>query len=73
MELTPERLATQVKGKPLKPVYLIAGPEILRVQEAADAIRQSAREQGITEREVYDADGRDFDWERPGLERLADL
>ncbi|GGD57209.1 DNA polymerase III subunit delta [Pseudoxanthomonas indica] len=61
MELKPEALASR-SGEPLRPVYLIAGPETLRVLEAADAVRQQARAQGIGEREVFDADGRDFDW-----------
>ena len=46
----------------LHPVYLIAGPEMLRVLEAADSVRRRARAQGIGERAVFDADGRDFDW-----------
>ncbi|MFT3763086.1 MAG: DNA polymerase III subunit delta [Pseudoxanthomonas sp.] len=62
MELTPERLAGQCGEGPLLPAYLIAGPEMLRVLEAADAVRAAARVQGIGEREVFDADGRDFDW-----------
>ena len=62
MEITPERMvALPVEGE-LHPVYLIAGPETLRVLEAADAVRRRARAQGIGEREVFDADGRDFDW-----------
>jgi DNA polymerase-3 subunit delta len=63
MELRPEQLATQPTSQPLQPVYLIAGPETLRVLEAADAIRARARAEGIGEREVFDADGRDFDWD----------
>ena len=62
MELKPEQLAAQTASQALKPVYLIAGPETLRVLEAADAVRAKARAEGITEREVFDADGRDFDW-----------
>jgi DNA polymerase III subunit delta len=62
MELTPERLAAQLASEPLRPAYLIAGPETLRVLEAADAVRAQARVEGIAEREVFDADGRDFDW-----------
>ncbi len=62
MELRPEQLSTQAASQPLQPVYLIAGPETLRVLEAADAIRARARAEGISEREVFDADGRDFDW-----------
>lgn len=62
MELRPEQLASQGADVSLAPVYLIAGPETLRVLEAADAIRARARGAGIGEREVFDADGRDFDW-----------
>ncbi|HYM87210.1 MAG TPA: DNA polymerase III subunit delta, partial [Pseudoxanthomonas sp.] len=62
MELTPERLVALPDDSALHPVYLIAGPEMLRVLEAADAVRRLARAQGISEREVFDADGRDFDW-----------
>ena len=62
MELRPEQLASQGADTALAPVYLIAGPETLRVLEAADAIRARARAAGIGEREVFDADGRDFDW-----------
>lgn len=62
MELRPEQLATQPASQPLHPVYLIAGPETLRVLEAADAVRARARAEGIGEREVFDADGREFDW-----------
>lgn len=61
-ELRPDRLAAQLAAGPLAPAWLVAGPEPLLVQEAADAIRAAARAQGITEREVHDADGRDFDW-----------
>ncbi len=64
MELRPEQLATQAASQPLQPAYLIAGPETLRVLEAADAVRARARADGISEREVFDADGRDFDWNR---------
>jgi DNA polymerase-3 subunit delta len=62
VELTPERLAALPDDGALHPVFLIAGPEMLRVQEAADAVRRMARAQGIGEREIFDADGRDFDW-----------
>ncbi|MBB3277520.1 MULTISPECIES: DNA polymerase III subunit delta [Pseudoxanthomonas] len=61
MELKPEQIAARA-DEPLLPAYLIAGPEMLRVLEAADAVRAQARAQGIGEREVFDADGRDFDW-----------
>ena len=38
MELTPERLVAQLGQGPLRPVYLIAGPETLRVLEAMSLI-----------------------------------
>lgn len=63
-ELKPEQLAVQVQAGPLRPAYLIAGPEPLRVLEAADAVRAAARAQGFAEREVHEAEGgqRDVDW-----------
>jgi DNA polymerase-3 subunit delta len=62
MELRPDRLAGQLAAEPLRPAYLVAGAETLVVLEAADAVRAAARAQGVAEREVFDADGRDFDW-----------
>ena len=63
MEMTPERLVALPAESALHPVYLIAGPETLRVLEAADAVRKLARAQGIGEREIFDAEGRGFDWD----------
>jgi len=63
VEKSPESLAALALDAPLLPAYLIAGPETLRVQEAADAVRAMARAQGIGEREVFDADSRDFEWD----------
>ena len=63
MELTPDRIARQLAGEPLKPAWLVAGPETLLVLEAADEIRKAARAQGIDEREVHDMEGRDPDWD----------
>jgi DNA polymerase-3 subunit delta len=51
----------QLAGEALRPIYLIAGSESLLVQEAADALRAKAREEGYGEREVLDADA-SFDW-----------
>ena len=65
-ELTPEQLASGLPRGPLSPVYLVAGAETLRVLECADAIRAAAREQGYAEREVFEVEGRDVDWD--GLE-----
>lgn len=63
MELKPEQLVAQLESG-LRPAYLIAGAELLRVLEAADAVRAAARAQGITEREVHEAEGnaREPDW-----------
>ena len=63
MELKPEQLAGHLADGLLRPAYLIAGPEPLRVLEAADAVRAAARAQGTTEREVFEAEGqREPDW-----------
>jgi DNA polymerase-3 subunit delta len=62
-DLRPDRLAAQLASEPLRPAYLIAGPEPLLVLEAADAVRAAAREQGVGDREVYDIEGRDPDWD----------
>lgn len=64
MELTTERLVVQLPGEPLRPVYLVAGSETLRVLEAADAVRARARAEGVAEREVFEAEGRGFDWKQ---------
>ncbi len=64
MEIKPDRVAAQLAAGPLRPAWLIAGSEPLLVLEAADAVRATAREQGITEREVFEAEGhqREPDW-----------
>ena len=64
MELKPEQLVARLESEPLKPAYLIAGAEPLRVLEAADAVRAAARAQGVAEREVFEAEGnqREPDW-----------
>lgn len=64
MEVRPEQLQGLDGSQPLAPIYLIAGPERLRVLEAAAGVRRAARAQGISEREVHEADGRDFDWQQ---------
>lgn len=64
MKLFPEKLAAQLE-RSLAPIYLVAGPELLLVEESSDAIRQAARKQGVAERVVIDADAR-FDWNQLG-------
>ncbi len=61
MELKPDQLAAQARRGPLKPAYLIAGPELLNVLAVADAVRERARADGCDERDVFDF-GADADW-----------
>ncbi|MDZ7791181.1 MAG: DNA polymerase III subunit delta [Xanthomonadales bacterium] len=60
MKLFPEKLAQRLK-QGLDRVYLIAGQEPLLIEEACDAVRAAARDHGVAERLVLEADGR-FDW-----------
>ncbi|SCZ50803.1 DNA polymerase III subunit delta [Thiohalomonas denitrificans] len=60
MRLRPEQLAGHL-GNPLLPIYVISGDEPLQTGEATDAIREAARAQGFTEREVMHAET-GFDW-----------
>ena len=48
--------------KGLRSLYTLHGDEALLVQEAADAIRAAARQQGYTERSVHVVSGTHFDW-----------
>lgn len=47
----------------LKPVYLIAGPEALLVQECCDALRSRLRGDGYSERIVIETDDGGFSWD----------
>lgn len=47
--------------KPVAPLHIVTGDELLLVMEAVDEIRAHAREQGYEEREIFTADAR-FDW-----------
>ncbi len=49
-------------AKGLKPIYVLHGDEPLLLQEAADQIRVTARQQGYTERSVFTVAGAHFDW-----------
>jgi len=48
-------------NKTLAPVYLISGDEPLQIEESLTMIRQQARQQGYTERQVLHVE-RGFDW-----------
>ncbi len=61
MQLALPQLAAQLQ-KGLRSLYVLHGDEPLMVQEAADAIRATARAQGYTERSVHTVAGAHFDW-----------
>lgn len=52
MILHAEQLTRHAR-EPLKPIYLVHGDEALLQQESTDLLRQMARQQGFTEREVH--------------------
>ena len=60
MRLSPDKLPAQLR-KNLAPLYLVFGEETLLAQEAADAIRAAARQQGYGERECLSVET-SFDW-----------
>jgi DNA polymerase III subunit delta len=61
MQLLLPQLAAHLQ-KTLKPLYVVHGDEALLVQEALDALRACARQQGYTERTVHTVAGAHFDW-----------
>jgi len=61
MQLALPQLAAHLQ-KGLRSLYVLHGDEALLIQEAADAIRASARAQGYTERSVHTVSGAHFDW-----------
>ena len=61
MQLAAAQLAQHLQ-RGLRPLYTLHGDEPLLVQEAADAIRAAAREQGYSERTVHTVAGAHFDW-----------
>ena len=60
MRIRPHELERHLKGN-LAPIYVVTGDEPLQVGEAADAIRGAAREQGFTERDIFEATAK-FKW-----------
>ena len=61
MQIAASRLSEHL-SKGLRSVYALHGDEPLLQQEAADVIRQTAREQGYTERQMFMVAGAHFDW-----------
>ena len=62
MKLNFTQLDSHLK-KTLQPVYCISGDEPFQVDESVRLIREAAKVQGYTEREVYHVD-RSFDWDQ---------
>lgn len=62
MRLRTDQLAAHLGKGSLAPIYLISGDEPLLSQEATDAIRTTARENGFSERELLHAEA-GFDWD----------
>ncbi|MCP3866606.1 MAG: DNA polymerase III subunit delta [Gammaproteobacteria bacterium] len=62
MRIRLHELDNQLK-RAIAPIYLLSGDEPLQMGEAADTVRKRSREQGYSEREILDVDGR-FDWGR---------
>jgi DNA polymerase-3 subunit delta len=60
VKISANQLASHLKN-PLLPCYLVTGDEHLLVQEALDAIRGTARQQGYGDREIHVATP-GFDW-----------
>jgi DNA polymerase-3 subunit delta len=61
MRVKPEQLAAHL-SKAIQPLYCLYGDEPLLILEAADQIRLAARQQGYTERETHQVEGR-YNWQ----------
>ena len=61
MNVRPEQLAESL-NRALAPVYLLAGPEPLILQECRDAVLSAGRAGGFLERHIFHV-GRGFDWQ----------
>ena len=61
MQIRSDQLAAHLQ-RGLRPLYTVFGDEPLQAQEAGDAIRAAARDQGYAERKVFTVSGAHFDW-----------
>lgn len=61
MQVPAAQLASHLQ-RGLRSLYTVHGDEPLLVQEAADLLRATAREQGCSERTVHTVAGAHFDW-----------
>jgi DNA polymerase III subunit delta len=62
MSQSNEQFLKALANAPLKPVYLLCGQEPLLIQECADALRNTLKTQGYSERIVLETDSSGFDW-----------
>jgi DNA polymerase-3 subunit delta len=61
MQLRLDQLSSHL-SRGCRALYVVHGDEPLLQQEAADAIRAAARQQGCAERDVFTVSGAHFDW-----------
>lgn len=61
MKLNHNQLSQHLQ-RPLLPIYLLSGDEILLLQESLQALREAAKKQGYSTRETYYVEGR-FNWD----------
>lgn len=61
MQVKPEQLRGHLEKQCL-PAYVLHGDEPLLLQECADLVRQAARREGCSERELLEVDDDRFDW-----------
>lgn len=62
MQLRYEQVNTQLHNRPLAPIYFVSGEEPLLVQIACDTIRNTAKQQGFSERKLFHVET-GFDWQ----------
>lgn len=63
MSVNSESFLRSLAKAEVKPVYLIAGSEMLLVQECCDALRIKLRDAGFSERTVIETDEGGFSWD----------
>ncbi|MDX1692783.1 MAG: DNA polymerase III subunit delta [Ketobacteraceae bacterium] len=61
MKLRGNQLSKHFQSQQWLPVYIISGDEPLLTQEACDEVRKAARDNGFTEREIFQVEP-GFDW-----------
>lgn len=61
MNLNHQQLLKHLQSE-LKPIYLVSGDEPLLLQETGDVLRNTFKQAGFLEREIYDIDNR-FHWD----------